>query len=458
MISAARPPQHADKRRYAPDALMYVTAAFMWVSVWRVQDLWPIIGKIQIPIMLEGMLGVLIVVNLRGVRRLKWMKSRVMAIPFLILLVMVAGLPFSLWPGRSFIFVTKDFMPSLLLMLGVAVSIREIEDLNWIAFMHLIGATIYSLWTFLFVSVASDGRLVGSAHYDANDLALLLVSTIPLAIYFLRPQVVLWKRLFALSSLALFVELLVKCGSRGGFIAFIVVLLYIVLAFRAIPARLRLTAVGATVLIMTAFGSATYWDMMSTIIHPKDDYNMTSPVGRKAIWKRGVGYMLSRPVLGVGVNDFEQAEGSLSAISAEYASANRGLKWSTAHNSFVLIGAELGVGGLLLFVTMLGTSFTHLTRIKAGPDGDPLVCQEDAALAQTLIASLIGFCLAGFFVSAAYFSFLYALVGLVIGIDSLRRRRLARGAGQPAAPAAIQGSAKMRGRREVTRVHWAPTG
>lgn len=458
MISAARPPQHADKRRYAPDALMYVTAAFMWVSVWRVQDLWPIIGKIQIPIMLEGMLGVLIVVNLRGARRLKWMKSRVMALPFLLLLVMVAGVPFSLWPGRSFIFVTKDFMPSLLLMLGVAVSIREIEDLNWLVFAHLIGATIYSLWTFLFVSVGSDGRLVGGAHYDANDLALLLVSTIPLAIYFLRPQVVLWKRLFALSSLALFVELLVKCGSRGGFIAFIVVLLYIVLAFRAIPARLRLTAVGATVLVMTAFGSASYWDMMSTIIHPKDDYNMTSPIGRKAIWKRGVGYMLARPVLGVGVNDFEQAEGSLSAISEEYAAANRGLKWSTAHNSFVLIAAELGVGGLLLFVTMIGTSFKHLMQIKDGPDGDPHVSQEDAAFAQALVASLIGFCLAGFFVSAAYFSFLYALIGLVIGVDSLRRRRHARGAGQPAPQAAIPGSAKTRGRREITHAHWAPTG
>jgi hypothetical protein len=244
-------------KRYKPDALLYVTAAFMWVSIWRVQDLWPILGKVQLPIILELLLAATLFSSLGGPRNLKWTKSRIFALPFLMLVVMLAGLPMGLWPGRSLIFVTKGFLPSLLLLSAIALSVRGMDDLNWLAFTHVIGATIYSFWTFLFVSVASDGRLVGSAHYDANDLALLLCCTIPFAIYFLRPGVPAWKRLFSGFALILFIELTLKCGSRGGFIAFIAVLLFIVIAFRAIPTRVRLSAVAATLLFMTVFGSAS---------------------------------------------------------------------------------------------------------------------------------------------------------------------------------------------------------
>ena len=435
---------------------MYVTAAFLWVSVWRFQDLWPIIGKLQIPMLLETILGLTIVASLKGPRRLRWIKSRILAIPFLLLVLMIVGVPSSLWMSKSVTFITKDFAPSLLLMIGIAFSLREAEDLNWLAFVHLIGATIYATYIYLFIPIGSDGRLGGLIYYDANDFALLVVCTIPFAIYFLRPSVPVWKRIFALFALALFVEMVIKSGSRGGFIAFLVLMAYIVVAFRSIPARLRLSAVTAAAVIMTIFGSASYWDMMRSILHPKDDYNMTSEVGRKAIWKRGVGYMLSHPTLGVGAATFEQAEGTLSAISRQYAQQNRGLKWSTAHNSFVLVGAELGVGGLILFVTMIGTSMYHLAQIKDG-DRNPSVSAEDVAFSQMLIASLIGFCVAGFFVSASYLSFLYALIGLVIAEDSLRKRRLARGDGDTAGTAPARPTA-VRARQTVPRTHWVPAG
>jgi O-antigen ligase len=211
-------------------------------------------------------------------------------------------------------------------------------------------------------------------------------------------------------------------------------------------------------ILLTVFGSTTYWNMMRTMLHPQQDYNMTADAGRKAIWKRGVGYMLSHPVVGVGAAAFEQAEGTLSAISREYATQGRGLKWSTAHNSFVLVGAELGIGGLVLFVTMLGTSFKHLARIKYGRGEDPIVSAEDAAFAQTLTASLIGFCVAGCFVSASYFSLLYVLIGLVVAEDSLRSRRLVRGSAGPSTPAPVRGHAAPRDAQRAPQSRWAPAG
>jgi O-antigen ligase len=229
---------------------------------------------------------------------------------------------------------------------------------------------------------------------------------------------------------------------------------YIVVAFRSIPARLRQSAVVLGIVVLTVFGSSTYWNMMSTILHPAKDYNMTADAGRKAIWKRGIGYMFARPVLGVGASAFEQAEGTFSSISRQYASENRGLKWSAAHNSFVQVGAELGVGGLILFVVMIGTSLSHLARIRPLTDTDPFIGPADAAFAQTLTASLIGFCVAGFFVSAAFFSLLYALIGFVVAEDSFSIRRR----GRNATPAAqdVRRPAARAVRAYARTTHWSP--
>src|SRR6185437_11588597 len=159
---------------YSPDALMYVTAAFLWVSVWRVQDLLPILGKLQISIILEIVLFATLVVSLKGPRNFKWVKSRIFAAPFLLLAIMIVGSPFSLWRGFSAMFILKSFMPSLLLLIGVVVSVRESEDLNWLAFVHLVGGTTYAAWAYVFGSTGSDGRIGGLAYYDANDFALVI--------------------------------------------------------------------------------------------------------------------------------------------------------------------------------------------------------------------------------------------------------------------------------------------
>src|SRR6185437_12104442 len=117
--ASVRPHASTKRRRYRPDALMYVTVAFLWISVWRFQDLWPIIGTLQVPIMLEVSLVVVLAVSLRGARSPRWLKSRMVVIPFLMLALMIVGLPLSLWRGWSFTFITKVFIPVLLLMVAV---------------------------------------------------------------------------------------------------------------------------------------------------------------------------------------------------------------------------------------------------------------------------------------------------------------------------------------------------
>ena len=407
------------------------------------------------PIMVELATVALFLMDSSPVRRIKWTLSPIVYCVLALFAIMVLGLPGSLWPGKGFEFLTRDFIPTVILMVIIATSLRELLDLEWLAFAHLVGGVVYAFYIYLFCPIGWDGRLGALVFYDANDFALIMTCTIPFAVYFMRPGVVLWKRLFATGAVALFILMIIRSGSRGGFLGLIAVTAYVLLRYRAIPARLRIGAVGLGVLVFVVIGSATYWKIIGTIMHPADDYNMTSVTGRKAIWERGMGYMISHPVLGVGIRAFPQAEGMLSAIAKRYTETGHGLKWSVAHNSFVEIGAECGVIALALFLSILWLSFRSLARVRAGPRGSPVATPTDQAFAQMLTASLIGYIVSGIFVSAEYFTYLYVLLGLVLAQQAILRRRVRFGTsasrvstGRPAAPR----------QRRVASVQWLPAG
>jgi O-antigen ligase len=130
-----------------------------------------------------------------------------------------------------------------------------------------------------------------------------------------------------------------------------------------------------------------------------------------------------RPVLGIGVGAFPVAEGTLSVIGRELASRGSGFKWSVAHNSFVETAAELGIPGIVLFVSLLVVTIATMARIRSGRRYGPLISKRETALGQMMVGSLLGYCVGGFFVSAEYYSYLYFLVGLAVGLDKVLRLR-----------------------------------
>src|SRR5258708_30859415 len=108
-------------------------------------------------------------------------------------------------------------------------------------------------------------------------------------------------------------------------------------------------------------------------------------------------YMAQNPVLGVGAMNFQVAEGTISPMGRrqEY---GVGVRWGAAHNTFVQVGAELGIPGLLLFVGLLGSAFVSLRRVA--PDAARVASQRPVArLAQSLMAAMGGVAGGGFFLS-----------------------------------------------------------
>lgn len=418
----AAPPAGSPWIELRADRLMKAIGWMAFAYIWRIQDVLPVLAKIQLPLLVAGLSLVFYLSSRHPAGRFRLLKTRLPLLAAALLGIMLIGVPTSLWPGNSLQFAIKTEGMNLAFMGLVALSIRSVRDVEWYARINLYGAMFYATVVNVFFRVGSDGRLGNLVYYDANDFALVMLATIPFAIYFLRPHTGAQRKLIASVGLLLMLVGIVKSGSRGGFIALVVVLVYVVLRYRSIPSRVRLFATVAGVVLVAALGSDKYWTQIGTIAHPEADYNWTDPVGRKAVWERGVGYVIHHPVFGVGVKAYPIAEG-MSDLGRALSARGQGFKWSVAHNSFLETAAELGIPGLLVFVGLFVVAIRTLSGVQPGRRYGPWISARETALAQMLVGSLLGFAVAGIFVSAEYYSYLYFLLGLVIGFDKVLRLR-----------------------------------
>ena len=73
-----------------------------------------------------------------------------------------------------------------------------------------------------------------------------------------------------------------------------------------------------------------YWEQMGTLTSLEEDYNWDAESGRREVWIRGMGYMLSRPIFGIGLGNFGRAEGTISERARTRFADDPGIKWSVA--------------------------------------------------------------------------------------------------------------------------------
>lgn len=395
-------------------ALLYALNAALLGVVWRIQDLFPILGKVKFVAVVAALAIVLWLMDTDPHRSLRTLKHPVTGYALAILALMVLSVPGGVYPGFSFNFIVQDHVKTVLLMLLLGAAVRTSADIEFLVWGQFLGVAIYSIFIMTYFTIGIGGRLDNLVYYDANDVGMLIVCTLPLVIYFLRSGAGLGHRLAAATILPVLIKAIIKTGSRGAFLGLVAVTVYMTFQFHAFSKRVRYGGVAAMVVLLIFTAGDSYWETMSTILHPQDDYNWAGNAdeGRMEVWKRGIGYMLQHPLLGVGANAFPAAEGTISPLAArqEY---GVGLKWSAPHNSFVQLGAELGVVGLVCFLLLLSSAFLFCWRLGRTPGGGG---QAEAALGQALCATLVGYVVAGFFLSQAYAAYMYATYGIVLGL------------------------------------------
>ncbi|HUX88509.1 MAG TPA: O-antigen ligase family protein [Chloroflexota bacterium] len=410
-------------------------AALLLGYAWRLQDLFPVVDPLKPVTLATGAFLIVLLLDRRLPAEFVTVARRPPALFGVILGALAfAGVPFSLYPGMSLSFALQNVLPAVVLMIGIAAAIEYSLDAYRLSAVHVIGALVFSVVVLTRYNVGPDGRLGDLAYYDANGLGFILVCALPLTEWCAQHSIRREARLGALAAIAVLLVTIVRTGSRGAFLGLAAVVAYGVFANRSAPLRRRFGLALLSGLLLVGAGGKNYWTMMDTILHPTQDYNWegNSEGGRMSVWKRGIGYMIDRPLTGVGAGAFSVAEGTISPL-ANVQQYGVGLKWSVAHNSFVQVGAELGFPGLLAFMALL---FVGLGRARrAVVLGLAVGDRRAAAMGDALAASLVGYAVSGFFLSEGFSALPYSIVGIAIGLHAALTRQ-ASGALQ-VAPASV---------------------
>jgi O-antigen ligase len=365
-----------------------------------------------------------------------------------IVLLAALSAPFGVWRGNSISAFIGPFLPVIVLFtlgtIGLAADRRTLQTcMTALAVGVGAGAIVVLRGTYSF-----DGRAMLSGGLDPNDTAALLVSAIPIALTIASGRGLVRRILFGAIALTA-VAALVKTGSRGGMLGLASMALSLIVISRG---RQRMNYL-AIVLIGGAIFSVSAQDQLrerfaSTF---QKDYNHTDEDGRIQVWKRGIGYMLDNPVLGVGFSNFSAAEGLLSS-KAKDPMRRRGIRYTAAHSAFVEVGAELGIGGLVAFVTMIGASLVGCWRV--GRSRDPAEDPFFVRWARTGFVSLFGLTVSATFLSLAYSPMLIVIVtlctGVIIGAARSREQAVVSD-GWQSAPVDDGSAAGWRSRRSFAR-------
>lgn len=395
-----------------PNITRWFVAGAIFITISRVHGFFPILATIKATLLLSAMGIIMLFGTMESWRPGDLGKHWIPKLSGLLLVIAVIGVPFGIYPGQSLNTIIDLFARALLLGVMVWASARTPEGTRFMTKTIAAAIVTAALLALLLGRRDSSGRLSGGYTYDANDIALLAVVGIPLCVWWLLDKANRFRGM-VLAATPLLIYLVIQTKSRGGFLALVAVLgAILVLGLRGKNRQFR-QASGAIALLVALFVPILpggYLETMRTI-NDKDDYNRTSPTGRIETWKRGMGYAFSRPLTGVGIGNFETAEGTLSAIAQERSAKTKGWKWSTAHNSFVLAAAELGLIGGAAFLILVVGSIASLLRLGRG-DGDG----TENLLPAFLGISLLGFGVAGYFLSWTYYDLTWALFGLAAAV------------------------------------------
>jgi O-antigen ligase len=401
------------------DPFLIVVSLYVLVAVSHIQLLFPLLLPLRLGITAAGAAIVFLLVDASPQRRLGHLTDPVTRRLAALLLWTALIVPFALHPRIAYQLVTGVFWKVVVLYLVIVGCVRSLRDVERLVLVYFAGIVAYCAYVYVAAPRPAAGARIEevSASYDPNDFATFAVSGAPLALFFLSHHHPRWLRALAVGGLAAIAVSVVLTGSRGGLLAFMAVIAYVLVGYGSIPVRWRVGGVAVVALIAIGSASEAYWERMQTILRPSEDYNTTSEVGRIEIWKRGLGYFARYPLTGVGPDNFGVAEGTISPLAARQ-QLGQGVAWLAPHNSFVQVLAELGLPGFLLFLSVIYGAFRNLAKGSAvlastEPTGRPL--------GQALTASLIGVLVGIFFLSHGYSAMLYAVIALAVAYGKSAR-------------------------------------
>jgi putative inorganic carbon (hco3(-)) transporter len=216
---------------------------------------------------------------------------------------------------------------------------------------------------------------------DPNDLGQALIMTLPLLALAWRPRRLVRNAVVVGLPMALMLYSIYLTHSRGAVLGVAVLLL---LGLRRWLGNVRTAFLGAIGLVVA---------MGLGLAGGREFSTQEQSAGQRIdAWYDGLQMFRGQPLFGVGYGAFTDHHPL------------------TAHNSFVLCFAELGLFGLLPWVALLVLAWRELSQVtRLAEPGS-----TQARMAEALRFALLGFLACAWFLSRTYQPLLYLLLGLCL--------------------------------------------
>lgn len=322
--------------------------------------------------------------------------------------ISISGVLATRWLG-AFMPAFLGFVPVLILFFVAASSVDSVSRLRKM-FLFIAAVSLFIAWHGIDQyekGVGWSGALPNNQRItyvgflnDPNDLAMALLIATPMALSFYRGIRRPFSALLALCAAGAMLYAVYLTNSRGAVLAVgAMVLVYSVTHFGP-----RKGLLVAPVLLAAAIALGP--ERAGQISASEE-----SAAGRVEAWYDGFQMLKSYPLFGVGRGQFVEHH------------------VRTAHNSYVLALAELGIVGYYVWFSLVLLSVLMLLKIARAP---PMPEGTDAAglaawhehqrLARILLYSMTGCLTAAFFLSRTYVVFLYLLIAMIVGLYQSARR------------------------------------
>ena len=309
----------------------------------------------------------------------------------------IAKSPRTAWFEFNDIFIKAVLM--FIVMVNVLRTRRRLMGMVWLSLGIAFVLSYIALGMYWRGELGVEGYRVGvniqGMFGNPNDLALHLVTMVPIAVVLGIASNKIPVKLAYFGFSALFVAGMMVTYSRGGFIGLMCIAAFLIWKLGK-KNRLQVMAVAFVLFaLFIVLAPGNYGMRLLSIFDPSLD-GVGSRNQRRDLLFRSILVSVRNP-WGIGIGNFPIV----------------GIRNLVSHNSYTQVSSELGILGLAAYLVFLFSPFRRLAAIERR-------LEENAKgrwfyfLSIGLQASLIGFCVSSFFVSVAYNWFIYYLVAYAV--------------------------------------------
>ena len=385
---------------------------FVIFSFFRIHEAFPDLYSMRIPLILAELTLTVLSWHVFFSGLIKPFWSRELQVFSVFFVIVTIGIFFAVSRDLAITYWTQNYWKIAIMVVALSWLVRTPRDFEIAARALIFGSVLISLVAIsnnlLGIGLVEGTRVtiardLGSVLGDPNDLSLILLFPLGFAVSMAFHKVGFIKRAFGFAASGIMILAIIMTQSRGGLLGILAVCG--VIGLRVVKSKVVLISIGAAVAIALVIAMELS-NRSSGGSHEAgiDESSMGRIYAWNAAWKMAT----TRPLTGVGLDNFYA---NYYFYSEHWDGHNHAV-----HSTWFNVLSETGFPGFIVFIFMIWVVFISAYRSMrrlAEARAPPIV--QSVALA--LVAGVVGFCVAGTFLTQGFTWPIYIILALTTAMS-----------------------------------------